>query len=162
LHQRLPISVNAIRAGLQRARLPGRFQVFPGTLTYILDVAHNGEAAQALATNLRAFACRGRLRAVLAVLGDKSPASIVEPLLPFVSDWYLAQSRDPRAMPVEALRAGLATLLPEPAAAITSDLDAALDAAESASEPGDALLAVGSFASVGAALRRLEEGRARR
>ncbi|WP_296805635.1 bifunctional tetrahydrofolate synthase/dihydrofolate synthase [Thiocapsa sp.] len=162
LHGRLPISVNAIRAGLQRARLPGRFQVFPGALTYILDVAHNGEAAQALAANLRAFACRGRLRAVLAVLGDKSPASIVEPLLPYVSDWYLAQSRDPRAMPVEVLSERLVAVLPAPAAAISSDLDAALDAAESASEPGDAILVVGSFTSVGAALRRLGEGLAGR
>jgi dihydrofolate synthase/folylpolyglutamate synthase len=162
LHDRLPLSVNAIRAGLQRARLPGRFQVFPGALTYILDVAHNGEAAQALAANLRAFGCRGRLRAVLAVLGDKSPASIVEPLLPFVIDWYLTQSRDPRAMPVEVLNARLAAVLPGPAAATSSDLEVALDAAESASEPGDAVLVVGSFTSVSAALRRLDTGPAER
>ena len=159
LHERLPISVNAIRAGLQRARLPGRFQVFPGTLTWILDVAHNGEAAQALAANLRAFACRGRLRAVLAVLEDKSPESIVGPLLPFVGDWFLAQSTDPRAMPVEVLSKRLDAVLPAPAAVLLSDLDAALDAAEAASEPGDALLVVGSFTTVGAALRRLDPGR---
>jgi dihydrofolate synthase/folylpolyglutamate synthase len=162
LHERLPISVNAIRAGLQRARLRGRFQVFPGMPTHILDVAHNGEAAQALAANLRAFSCPGRVRAVLAVLGDKSPASIVEPLLPFVSDWYLAQSRDPRAMSVEVLSERVAAVLPAPAAAMSSDLDAALDAAQSASEPGDAVLVVGSFSSVGAALRRLDGGRAGR
>ncbi|RKT47247.1 bifunctional tetrahydrofolate synthase/dihydrofolate synthase [Thiocapsa rosea] len=159
LHTRLPISVNAIRAGLQRARLPGRFQVFPGTLTWILDVAHNGEAAQALAANLRAFACRGRLRAVLAVLEDKSPESIVGPLLPFVSHWYLAQSTDPRAMPVEVLSRRLDVILPAPAAVLLPDLDAALDAAQSASEPGDALLVVGSFTTVGVALRRLDPGR---
>lgn len=158
LHERLPISVNAIRAGLQRARLPGRFQVFPGTLTWILDVAHNGEAAQALAANLRAFACRGRLRAVLAVLGDKSPESIVGPLLAFVGDWYLAQSKDPRAMPLEVLSKRLEAVLPAPPAVLLSDLDAALDAAEAASEAGDALLVVGSFTSVGAALRRLDPG----
>ncbi|HSO84263.1 bifunctional tetrahydrofolate synthase/dihydrofolate synthase [Thiocapsa sp.] len=157
LHERLPISINAIRAGLQRARLPGRFQVFPGTLTWILDVAHNGEAAQALAVNLRTFACRGRLRAVIAVLEDKSPESIVRPLLPFVADWYLAQSSDPRAMPVEVLSKRLEGVLPAPAA-VLSVLDAALDAAEAASEPGDALLVVGSFTTVGAALRRLDPG----
>lgn len=159
LHERLPISVNAIRAGLQRARLPGRFQVFPGTLTWILDVAHNGEAAQALAANLRVFASRGRLRAVLAVLDDKSPESMVVPLLPFVGDWYLAQSQDPRAMPVAVLSRRLEAVLPAPAAGLLSDLDAAFDAAEAASEPGDALLVVGSFTTVGAALRRLDSGR---
>lgn len=159
LHTRLPISVNAIRSGLQRARLPGRFQVVPGTLTWILDVAHNGEAAQALAANLRAFACRGRVRAVLAVLDDKSPESIVRPLVPFVGDWYLAQSRDPRAMPIEVLGGRLAEVLPAPPAGVFRGIDAALDAAETASEPGDALLVVGSFTTVGAALRRLDGGR---
>jgi dihydrofolate synthase/folylpolyglutamate synthase len=156
LHTRLPISVNAIRAGLQRARLPGRFQVFPGTLTWILDVAHNGEAAQALAANLRAFAWRGRMRAVVAVLEDKSPEAIVRPLLPFVGDWYLAQSTDPRAMPVEVLSDRLEGVLPAPPAAVLRDLDAALGAAEAVSEPGDGLLVVGSFTTVGAALRRLD------
>lgn len=159
LNTRLPISVNAIRAGLQRARLPGRFQVFPGTLTWILDVAHNGEAAQALSANLLAFACRGRMRAVFAVLDDKSPESIVRPLAPFACDWYLAQSKDPRAMAVAALSDRLAEVLPAPPAGVFRDLDGALDAAEAASEPGDALLVVGSFTTVGAALRRLDAGR---
>jgi dihydrofolate synthase / folylpolyglutamate synthase len=159
VHARLPISVNAIRTGLQRARLPGRFQVFPGTPTWILDVAHNGEAAQALAANLRAFVCRGRMRAVLAVLEDKSPEAIVQPLLPFTNDWYLARSPDPRAMPVEVLSERLAGVLPAPPAAVMQELGAALDAAEAASDPGDGLLVVGSFTTVAAALRRLDPGR---
>ena len=62
------------------ARLPGRFQVMPDTVTWILDVAHNGEAAQALAANLRGFRRPGRVRAVFAVLADKEPERIAAPL----------------------------------------------------------------------------------
>jgi dihydrofolate synthase/folylpolyglutamate synthase len=62
-------------------------------------------------------------------------------------------------MPVEVLSKRLDAVLPAPAAVLLSDLDAALDAAEAASEPGDALLVVGSFTTVGAALRRLDPGR---
>jgi dihydrofolate synthase/folylpolyglutamate synthase len=160
LRERLPVPVNAIRAGLQRARLPGRFQVLPGNPTWILDVAHNGEAAQALAANLRAFACQGRLRAVLAVLSDKSPEAIVSPLLPYVSDWYLAQSDDPRAMAADVLGARLDGYVPSRSTAVLGDLDAALDAAEAASQAGDAVLVVGSFTTVGHALGRLSPGRA--
>lgn len=155
LREQLPVPVSAIRAGLQRARLRGRFQVVPGAVTWILDVAHNGEAAQALAANLRAFTCGGRMRAVVAVLDDKSPEGVVGPLLPFVGAWYLSQSDDPRAMPADVLSARLAPLLPAPAV-VATDLRSALDAVAAASEPGDCVLVVGSFTTVAAGLRRLK------
>ncbi|MBK5965290.1 bifunctional tetrahydrofolate synthase/dihydrofolate synthase [Thiocystis minor] len=154
LRERLPVPVNALRAGLQRARLAGRFQVIPGTPTWILDVAHNGAAAQALATNLRAFACPGKLRAVLAVLSDKEPEAIAKPLLPFVAQWFLAQSDDPRAMSVDRLAARLDEVLPEPAAERFVHLATALEAACAASAPGDCLLVIGSFTTVCQALER--------
>jgi dihydrofolate synthase / folylpolyglutamate synthase len=156
LRERLPVPIAAIRAGLQRARLRGRFQVVPGTVTWILDVAHNREAAQSLAANLKVFACHGRMRAILAVLDDKSPEDLVGPLLPFIGDWYLSQSDDPRAMAVELLSARLTPLLPSPPVWVTRDLGAALDAVEAASESGDCVLLVGSFTTVAAGLRHLE------
>lgn len=156
LRERLPIPIAAIRAGLQRARLPGRFQVLPGAPTWILDVAHNGAAAQCLAANLRAFDGRGRTRALLAVLADKSPEAIVQPLLAFVDEWYLTQSDDPRAMPPEALSARLAPLLPTAPAFVSTDIEAALGAVAAASAPDDSVLVVGSFATVAAGLRYLQ------
>lgn len=156
LRERLPIPIAAIRAGLQRARLPGRFHVFPGASTWIFDVAHNGEAAQCLAANLRALTCRGRTRAILAVLSDKSPEAIVQPLLPFVDDWYLTQSDDPRALSVEKLSARLAPLLPTEPALVSTDFDAVLGAVAAACAPDDCVLVVGSFATVAAGLRHIE------
>jgi dihydrofolate synthase/folylpolyglutamate synthase len=153
LRERLPVPVNAIRAGLQRARLAGRFQVIPGVPTWILDVAHNGAAAQALATNLQAFACPGRLRAVIAVLADKEPEAIVQPLLPYVDQWFLAQSGDVRALAVEDLAARLDAVLLEPAAGCFVDVESALEAARVASMPDDCLLVVGSFTTVSQALK---------
>jgi dihydrofolate synthase/folylpolyglutamate synthase len=156
LRCRLPVPVSAMRVGLQRARLPGRFQVRLGEPTWILDVAHNGEAAGALASNLRAFGARGSLRAVFAVLEDKLPESIVSPLAPFVRQWFLAQSDDPRAMPVDRLKTRVAPLLPGDPPRVFTDLTGALEAAARASAPSDAVLVVGSFTTVAAALRWLE------
>lgn len=155
LQERLPLTANAIRSGLSRARLPGRFQVIPGDVTWILDVAHNPEAAEVLAANLKAFPCRGRRRAVLALLADKDAEAVVGPLIPWVETWFLSQSRDPRAMPVERLAECLAPLLVGSEQRILPDLAVALDAALTLSAPGDCLLVFGSFTTVEVAMRRL-------
>lgn len=153
LRDRVPVPASALRIGLQRAQLAGRFQVIPGPVTLILDVAHNSAAAQSLAQNLGAFACPGTLRAVVGVLSDKLPETIVGPLLPFVQDWYLAESDDPRAMAVDALRACLADVLESSRTSEFARVEWALDAALAASDTGDCVLVLGSFTTVGQALR---------
>ncbi len=149
---RLPIPVNAIRAGLTRARLPGRFQVIPGPVTWILDVAHNGAAAVSLAANLRALHCSGRLLAVLGVLADKQPEEIVAPLAPLVDTWFLTQSPDSRAMAAERLAERAAPVLGDRDSRVLPALDVALEAALAAALPGDCVLVCGSFTTVGRAL----------
>ncbi len=52
LYERLPISAQAVRAGLALVELPGRFQVIPGSPMLVLDVAHWPHAVAALAQNL--------------------------------------------------------------------------------------------------------------
>jgi dihydrofolate synthase/folylpolyglutamate synthase len=63
LQDRLPVSPEAIPTGLINAKLPGRFQIIPGPVEWILDVAHNPHAAAALADQLRG-------RPVLDALGQ--------------------------------------------------------------------------------------------
>lgn len=155
LQGRLALSVNAIRSGLSRARLPGRFQVIPGDVTWILDVAHNPEAAEVLAANLRSLPCPGRRWAVLALLADKDAEAVVTPLAPWADTWFLSQSMDPRAMPVERLTECLASVLASAEQHLSPDLSCALDAALARSTPGDCLLVFGSFTTVEAALRRM-------
>ena len=152
LGERLPLPAAAFRAGLGRARLPGRFQVIPDTVTWILDVAHNGEAAQALASNLRGFRCPGRVRAVLGVLSDKEPERIAAPLADLVDRWLLTASADARAMPAERLAGRLDGTIPVERTRMLPSVAAAIDAALAESEPGDCLLVVGSFTTVGEAL----------
>lgn len=155
LGQGLPLSVDAIRRGLGRARLPGRFQVIHREVTWILDVAHNREAAEALAANLRSLGCPGRLRAVLGVLGDKDPEAVAGPLVPLVDTWLLSQSDDPRAMPAARLAERLAGILADAETRVLPDLPRALACALADSAPGDCLVVFGSFTTVEAALRRV-------
>lgn len=156
---RLPVPVNAMRQGLQRVRLAGRFQVLPGEPTLILDVAHNGQAAESLAANLRAFPCRGRRCAVLGVLRDKAVAEILAPLMPLFASWDLGRAEDPRAMPVADLRAAVVAAAQrrgdsKPASIFAhASVDGALLAARGRAEAGDCVVVFGSFTTVEAALR---------
>lgn len=156
LRERLPLSHNARRQGVQRARLAGRFQVWPGAPTLILDVAHNGPAAQALAANLRAFSTAGQRRAILAVLDDKDVEALSQPLAELIEHWHLAQTEDPRALPVEVLAERLSGVLPAARLSRHPSLDEALAVAREASAPEDLILIYGSFTTVGGVLKELE------
>ena len=63
-----------IARGLRAVRLPGRFQIVPGEVEWILDVAHNEPAAAVLAAALRPRPVRGRTIAVAGMLADKDVA----------------------------------------------------------------------------------------
>jgi dihydrofolate synthase/folylpolyglutamate synthase len=71
----------AVTRGITDVRLPGRFQVIPGPVTWILDVAHNEPAAAVLAANLCATRGAGRTFLVAGILGDKDIAAIARKAL---------------------------------------------------------------------------------
>ncbi|MCF7985879.1 MAG: bifunctional tetrahydrofolate synthase/dihydrofolate synthase [Thiohalocapsa sp.] len=153
LHDRLPVPIAALRQGLHRVRVAGRFSVFPGEPTWILDVAHNPEAAAALAENLKAYPCSGRRHLVLAMLADKDAAEVARALAPPIDHWHLAPAPDPRAMTVDALRRGVESGASADSIAVYSDIDRALSGAAAAAGAGDCIVVCGSFTSVEAALR---------
>ncbi|AGA91366.1 folylpolyglutamate synthase/dihydrofolate synthase [Thioflavicoccus mobilis 8321] len=155
LGARLPVAAAALRQGLQRARLAGRFQVLPGSPTWILDVAHNADAAAALAGNLAALPRTGRCHAVLAVLADKEPAALAGPLRPFIDAWHLTSTDDPRALPAADLAAALADVTAGAEAHTYKGIEDAFEGVAQAAAGPDTILVVGSFTTVEAALRRL-------
>jgi dihydrofolate synthase/folylpolyglutamate synthase len=95
----------AVRAGLAAVRLPGRFQVVPGPPEWILDVAHNPEAAASLAASLAARPAAGRTIAVCGILADKDIEAVVAALAPRVQCWIAVGLDGPRALlPAELAR----------------------------------------------------------
>lgn len=156
LGERLPVSLNNLRQGLQRAQIPGRFQVWPGEVTWILDVAHNAAAATALAENLKSFNCAGRMHAVFGMLADKEPEGVAGPLMEWVDLWHLGQADNARALPVEDLRAVLQGLGCGSNVNDYLDIEAAMSGARRAARAGDCILAFGSFTTVEAVLRRVQ------
>ena len=157
LRDRLPVAAAHLRQGLQRARLPGRFQVISGATTWILDVAHNGPAAQVLAEQLASFPCPGRHHAVFGVFADKAVLEVAGPLLDWVDCWHLGAADHPRALPAPDLGSVLAELAAAQGRRLKikeyAGLGAAIAGAARSALSGDCILAYGSFTTVEAVLR---------
>jgi len=151
LAPRLPVTVEAVHTGLLTARLPGRFQVLPGRVEWILDVAHNPHAARALAEALRQRPCAGRTHLVLAMLADKDAASVCNALRPVVAVWYCAGLTGARGQSGAQLaaRAGLAG----PEMTLHADVALACAHAAATARPGDRIVVCGSFHTVSEALQ---------
>lgn len=158
LRDRLPVTMQALRTGLARARPPGRFQVMPGPPMLILDVAHNPQAARALAANLARLTGGGRRLAVLGMLRDKDVAGVARPLRTLVDAWFVAGLPGPRGLSGEALRTLLAADGIE-VAGIHPDVPHALKAACATAGTVDIIIVFGSFYTVAAAASVMEHGR---
>ncbi len=90
LKERLPVSMEAVRRGLNEVQLAGRFQFVPGKSTLILDVAHNPHAARSLAQNLASLPSCPHTYAVFAMLRDKDMAGVAAALDAHIDTWLVA------------------------------------------------------------------------
>ncbi len=152
LRSRLPVTDEAIRTGLTRAFLPGRFQVLDARPQTILDVAHNPHAARALAANLAAHASTGRTLAVFAMLSDKDIEGVARTLSPFVDHWMVAGLGEPRGASAEETRRRLSGL-PAGAVSVCPSVEAAYRRALALAGENDRIIVFGSFHTVAAVLR---------
>ncbi len=105
LRERLPISAQAVRAGLARVDLPGRFQIVPGQPVLVLDVAHNPQAVATLALNLDAMGHYPRTHAVFGAMRDKDIPGLLERIAPLVDAWHCCTLPSARAATGDELAA---------------------------------------------------------
>ena len=154
LQARLPVSRSAIETGLRTVTLRGRFQVIECDAQWVLDVAHNPDAAATLATNLRASPERRPTIAVCGVLGDKDLPGIVAPLADCFDGCVAVKLQGPRARPIDHFAADLRKLGMNVLATSPSVAAACERALELAGKQGR-IVVFGSFLTVGPALEWL-------
>jgi len=137
---------------LRSAHIHGRFQIVPGDIEWVLDVAHNLPAASVLSSNLH-FLPRRRTIAVCGILADKDVAGIAATLSADVTTWIPATLTGPRALSREEF----VRRLPRGANvdAHAGDVESACRRARDLARPGDRVLVFGSFLTVGPALEFL-------
>jgi dihydrofolate synthase/folylpolyglutamate synthase len=159
LSGRLPIDQRAVRAGLLSARLPGRFDVRPGSPTWVLDVAHNPQAATVLDALLADYFVRGRRIAVCGMLQDKDAAGVAQALCRRFDEWYLVDLSDqPRGMTSMQMAERVRPILGDTALTVAAGVDDTLAEVAAAARPDDLVVVFGSFLTVGAAMTWLESG----
>ncbi|GAB2512116.1 bifunctional tetrahydrofolate synthase/dihydrofolate synthase [Lysobacter humi (ex Lee et al. 2017)] len=151
----LDIPEAAFATGIATARIAARLQrVERDGVEYVLDVAHNPQAARQLAAWLDAHPADGCVHAVFATLGDKDTAGIAETLKARIGAWHVAGLPGHGSRAVDA--ATLAARLPRGLAArVAPDVATALATVAREAAPGDRVLVFGSFHTVADALLAL-------
>ncbi len=152
-------SVATLRAGLERLRWPGRFELVDGTPPFVLDGAHNGDSAEALSATLLAYAGERPIQLVLGVNRDKELGALLRPLLSLASGVATtAVAGSLRARPAEEL-ARLCRRSTPPGRTLPihawPSVAEALDAARDAAGPNGLVCVTGSLALVGVARTEL-------
>ena len=153
LHERLPVSAQAVRSGLATVDLPGRFQILPGQPAIVLDVAHNPHAVATLALNLDQMGFYPHTHAVFGAMHDKDIAGMVARLAPLIDRWYLTDLPLPRAAKAEELERIVCARLPAQQPSRHASPSDALRAAMAAADPADRIVVFGSFLCVGGVLK---------
>ena len=152
LRSTLPVAASAIAQGVIQARVAGRFQRIGIAPEIVLDVAHNPEAARALADTLRAHPVTGRNLAVFGILADKDVAAVLAALTPCFNSWFICAPDLPRALDAESLASQLRQRTDAPVTLCPSPQNALQNALKHATVD-DRIVVFGSFHTVAAVLQ---------
>ena len=154
-----PVNKTHTAAGFERVRLAGRFQTRKsgpafGRAVFVLDGAHNPEAAQAFARTWAVSPFAGRKAAfVIGALDDKDYGSILKILSPLASKAIFTKPDSPRAADPCVLADIFSGLRPDASIEVQENIEAALLSASKAQTAA----VLGSFYLVGAALKIIGE-----
>jgi len=152
LDDRFPVTQMQIREGLHKAAAPGRFQVLPGRPVRVLDVAHNPQAAAALAATLKQQPVNGKTLAVFGMLRDKPVVEMARVMQAVVDGWYAAALDAPRGATADELIEGLTNAGVTENVSGYPDVGSAYAAAARDAKGDDRIVVFGSFYTVGAIL----------
>ena len=150
-----PVSTENIRQGLSSFRLEGRFQIIPGAIPKILDVAHNRESIKALVDNLKVIPCYGKTHIILGMLKDKDHQRVIKELIEITDTWHFVSISQDRGIEAKILTSKLKALGRLENISEYSNVEEALDKIHKLSMPDDRIIITGSFYTVGAAIRYL-------
>jgi dihydrofolate synthase/folylpolyglutamate synthase len=151
----LVLDAGAVNEAFDRLEIAGRFQWVESRGKWLLDVAHNPDAARVLGESLAELAHPGPVTAVIGVLADKDAAGIAASLAPHVDNWIAVSPDSARAIDAAELARTIANVCKKPCL-IMDTAAAALDHVDRRATADALVLITGSFYTVGPALTWLE------
>lgn len=140
-----------IDAGLARASLSARFQRVGTAPEWIIDVAHNPDAAVALAAMLNRPQPSGHTYALVGMLRDKDRGETIRALTGEVDTWLAVEIDSDRAVSAKTLAAEIANRTGSPCR-FFPDLPLALEHLSEIADADDRVVVFGSFFLAGPVL----------
>ncbi|MFW5432093.1 MAG: bifunctional tetrahydrofolate synthase/dihydrofolate synthase [Methylophilaceae bacterium] len=152
LNNMLPVTLDNLGDALKVVKLLGRFYTLSESPKVIIDVAHNPQAAESLAQNLKQNICEGRTIGVFAMLADKDIAHVVHALASHIDIWYLADTNNARGASAKDLQFHLQSQAKKGLTKCFENVASALRSAYIDCGKNDRIIAFGSFYTVADAL----------
>ncbi|MCG8325617.1 MAG: bifunctional tetrahydrofolate synthase/dihydrofolate synthase [Thiotrichales bacterium] len=156
LHDTHPVSESAIHEGLRQVKFPGRFQVLPGDICIILDVAHNQNAAHVLAENIRSLGHKGKNHVLIGMLNDKDHSAVFKELQLIADSWHIVELDSERKTGCDVLLEELNSMHDNKPRKTHEKISRAIRYIKQHADVGDQIIVTGSFLTVGEALRHLQ------
>lgn len=147
LNDQLPVDQEHLFSAMQDIFIPGRLQLFRGTIDILYDVSHNPQSARLLADTIRTLNIKSKVHAVFSALKDKDIFGLIMPLKDCVNRWYPAQLDNKRA-PSESLLLSKFRDAEIPVDTCYNSPLIAFEAALKQAEAGDLIIVYGSFFTV--------------
>lgn len=145
LHERLPVSSQALYDGIAKATLSGRFQFVAGDIPIFLDVAHNPQAVLSLRDYIAAEFPGKRIHAVFSMMRDKDILGVIEIMKPIIFQWYVSPLKNSRAATHAVLRELFQQSEIDNVSFDGADFSATLTSARQEAKKEDIILVFGSF-----------------
>lgn len=153
-----PVTEEALRRGLLKTQWPGRFSAVARRPLFVVDGAHNRDAADRLFETLKLYFPEKRKIFIIGVLADKEYDYIMSRLTPLADRIVTVMTpNNPRALPAEALAEDIRRYH-EQVEAADSLADAVRRAYAYAGED-DLILAFGSLSYLGDLIREVRSVR---
>lgn len=149
------ISESAIRKGLKETTWVGRFSVIGKKPLFVVDGAHNEDAARKLAESVEFYFTNKRIIYIMGILRDKEYEKVIE-LTHGYADQIITVTppENPRAMAAYELAQEIAKVHPQVTA--VDSLEEAVEMARLLAGPEDVILAFGSLSYLGRLIRIVE------
>ncbi|XBC39379.1 MAG: bifunctional tetrahydrofolate synthase/dihydrofolate synthase [Buchnera aphidicola (Nurudea shiraii)] len=133
-----------IKNCLKNFFIPGRFQIVSCYPKIILDVAHNGHAANYLLKKLVNMKRIGKIYVIIGVLREKNIFKIITPLISIIDFWYCVKLKTHRSINPEEM----AQYLPNNSYEVCVSLEDAWNKVQGFVNVNDIILIYGSFFAV--------------
>lgn len=142
------IADRAILKGMEQTRWHGRFEILSKKPYFIVDGAHNEDAARKLAQTVQFYFTNKKIIYIMGVLRDKEYEKIVEIMSPFADSIITVRTPDnPRALPALALAETVAKYHNRVTAA--DSLEEAVEMSYLLADKDSVILAFGSLSYLG-------------